>query len=243
MHSSMILCVTSRSTARTLRTWPRSSSSIFASGKSKSIAPRLLAHGRERLVDGVQMLQRRLELGVLPARPRRDEHAGGLGVREPRRRAHHGVVETRARHLAAARHLHLADQAQPVDVRIQRAQARSTAPRAASARRGRGSRPTSRARAPRGRAASRRARSGSRRRSRRAAASRRPAARSTRRRRNRFASAPSIVTSGTPRKSSRPSFAFSGTSADQVRASASASAGHSFGMPCARIATSVSMPL
>ena len=111
--------------------------------------------------------------------------------------------------------MHLADQAQPVDVRIQRAQpVRQLLGQHRHDAVGEIHRRAARARL----AVERRvgaARSGSRRRSRRAAASRRRCGSQYTASSKSRASAPSIVTSGTPRKSSRPSFAFSGTSADQ----------------------------
>ena len=58
------------------------------------------ARARTR-VDGLKLLQCRLELRVPAARPRRCEKLRAFGVRQARRGTHHGLVEARARDLAA----------------------------------------------------------------------------------------------------------------------------------------------
>jgi hypothetical protein len=127
-----------------------------------------------------------------------------LGVGQARVRMHHRLVELRPVTIALAADLHVADEAQAVDLRIQRADAVGQASPAASAPRSRGNTPRSRASALHRPAAC-------------------PAARSARHRRwptirrkpslfgshhtassKSLASSPSMVTSGTSRRSTRP---------------------------------------
>jgi hypothetical protein len=82
-----------------------------------------LALGREGLVDGVQALERGFELGMRTARQSSCKDLRGARIRQPGRRAHDGFVKARSYDLAVPRNLHVADEAQPVDVGVQRAEA------------------------------------------------------------------------------------------------------------------------
>ena len=117
--------IVARAIRRTRRSCRAASNRTFSSGASKSSAPRWLRAPSSALKTACSCIScgpTATTSGSCP-RGRIGEIRGDLRVRQPRRRAHHAFEEPRARHLALRADAHLADHAQPVDLRIQRAQA------------------------------------------------------------------------------------------------------------------------
>ena len=125
MHSSMSLCVTLRSTARTLATLPRSSSRIFVSVQIEvDRAARWRAPPRSALYTPLSAFERGLHCRVLRARVSASARIAAASSYVSRACERITPSKNRERVTSPSRrNRHLADHAQAIDVRIQRAEA------------------------------------------------------------------------------------------------------------------------
>ena len=156
MNSSMRRWASSRCGVTTRSTRPLSSSTILRSGRSRSSGPRLSRAAATALVGRPQRLQTRCRAAArhlsdgAPVDRRLRLLVGKLGGR-----AHHAAHEGVAALFAVLVEHHAHGEAGPLLAVRAASRGRSRSSPAASARRGRGSRPSCRAAALRGRASSR----------------------------------------------------------------------------------------